>query len=197
MFSLPHKPRTAPVPHELDNERVLVHACLRGDASAWRQLYDQHFPMVDRLARSIGVHEAEADDLCQEIFVLVHKHLGRFRGDAKLGTWIYRLTVRESIRFAKRRRLRRAMANVFIRERALGVGGAWWDNAAGRQRYLYQLLSRLSPERRMALVLFEVEGLEVPQIANLMGCKPNTVWTRIHRARNDLEKLVEEERLED
>ncbi|MDX2021368.1 MAG: RNA polymerase sigma factor [Deltaproteobacteria bacterium] len=187
-----HTPR--PKSTDVNAEQALVRSCLAGDPLAWRQLYDYHFPMIDRLARTVGVHEAEADDLCQEIFVLLHKYLKHFRGDARLSTWIYRLTVRESIRFAKRRRLRRALTDVFVRERtALQTGGPWWENAPSRQRYLQQILGRLSPDRRMALTLFEIEGMEVNDIANVMGCKPNTVWTRIHRARQDLEKMCKED----
>ena len=192
--SLSHLP---PGANDADAERALVQACLTGDTAAWKQLYDKHFDMVSRLARSIGVHEAEADDLCQEIFVLVHRHLAKFRGEARLSTWIYKLTVRESIRFAKRRRWRKTMTDLFARERPhQSASSAWWEQPLSRQRYLQQLLARLSPERRMALVLFEVEGMDVGAIARLMNCKDNTVWTRIHRGRADLEKIMKEESFE-
>src|SRR5262245_31201180 len=50
-------------------ERELVQRCLDGDAAAWRALYDRHFAHVDRLVHALGIRDAEADDLCQEIFV--------------------------------------------------------------------------------------------------------------------------------
>ncbi len=185
-------PTQRPPADRAEDDVALARRCVAGDKVAWRALYDAHFRAVDRLIRALGIGEAEADDLCQEIFVIVFRHLRTFRGDARLSTWIHRLTVREAIRFAKRRRLRARLADLFYRQTELPLPADWSETDAGRRQYLQQLLARLSPERRMALVLHEVEGLSVGEIAEVCGCAENTVWTRIHRARADLEKLAQE-----
>lgn len=173
-------------------EREMVKRCVEGDMSAWRALYDRHFPDVERLVRSLGILDAEADDICQEIFVIIYRNLARFRGEARLSTWIYRLATREAIRFARRRRLLRGLSELFARDRREAMPSDWSESEAGRRHYLRQLLDRLPPERRLALVLYEIEGLPVSEIARISDCAENTVWTRLHRARTELEKLAKE-----
>jgi RNA polymerase sigma-70 factor (ECF subfamily) len=176
-------------PPDNETERDLVRRCVAGDAAAWRALYDQHFPRIERLVSVLGIADAEADDLCQEIFLLIYRYLPRFRGEARLSTWIHRLATREAIRHAKKRRLRRMLAELFARERRETNRPEWSDGAAGRKRYLAELLSRLSPARRLALVLYEIEGMAVSDIARISDCAESTIWTRLHRARGDLEKI--------
>jgi RNA polymerase sigma-70 factor (ECF subfamily) len=173
-------------------ERDLVRQCLACDALAWRTLYDRHHGKVARLVHALGIVDGEADDLCQEIFLIVYRHLRSFRGDARLATWIHRLATREAFRHAKRKRTRRALLEMLSRAERPAVPRDWAENEAARRRYLNQLLARLPPERRLALVMFEIEGRPVDEIAEVCGCAVNTVWTRIHRARTQLEKLVKE-----
>ena len=173
-------------------EREMVRRCVEGDTQAWRTLYDRHFPDVERLVASLGIVDAEADDVCQEIFVIIYKNLARFRGEARLSTWIYRLATREAIRFARRRRLVRGLSELFAREKRSATPPDWSESEAGRRHYLRQLLDRLPPERRLALVLYEIEGVPVNEIARISDCAENTVWTRLHRARTELEKIAKE-----
>jgi RNA polymerase sigma-70 factor, ECF subfamily len=183
-----------PPPGELSAaaEQELVRRCLASDAPAWRELYDRHFGKVARLVRALGIVDGEADDLSQEIFLIVYRHLGSFRGEARLSTWIHRLATREAIRYAKRRRMKRALLDMLRRTEHPALPRDWSENQASRRQYLNQLLSRLSPERRLALVLFEIEGRPVEEIAEACGCAVNTVWTRIHRARTQLEEIARE-----
>ena len=173
-------------------ELELVRRCLDRDAAAWRTLYDRHFARVARLVRALGVVDGEADEICQEVFLIVYRHLRSFRGEARLATWIHRLATREAIRHAKRRRVKRALLDLLKRTEQPALPRDWAENEAARRQYLNQLLGRLPPERRLALVLFEIEGRPVEEIAETCGCAVNTVWTRIHRARNQLELMAKE-----
>jgi RNA polymerase sigma-70 factor (ECF subfamily) len=173
-------------------ELELVRRCLQRDSAAWRILYERHFGKVARLVHAVGIADGEADDLCQEIFLIVYRHLHSFRGESRLSTWIHRLSAREAIRHAKRRRVKRALLDMWKRALAPSLPRDWAENAAARRQYMMQLLARLAPERRMALVLFEIEGRPVQEIAELCGCAVNTVWTRIHRARAQLEEMARE-----
>ena len=174
------------------DEQELVRRCLASDPVAWRTLYDRHFGKVARLVRALGIVDGEADDLGQEIFLIVYRHLNSFRGEARLSTWIHRLATREAIRYAKRRRMKRALLELLRRAEQPALPRDWSESQAARRQYLNQLLSRLSPERRLALVLFEIEGRPVEEIAEACGCAVNTVWTRIHRARTQLEQIAKE-----
>ena len=177
-------------------EQALVRRCLERDAVAWRALYDRHFGKVARLVHALGIVDSDADDLLQEIFILVYRHLGTFRGEARLSTWIHRLATREAIRQAKRRRLRRALVDLWRRALIPPLPRDWAENGVARRQYMNQLLGRLPPERRLALVLFEIEGRPVHEIAELCGCAINTIWTRIHRARTQLEAMAREGQVE-
>jgi RNA polymerase sigma-70 factor, ECF subfamily len=174
------------------DEQELVRRCLLRDGLAWRTLYERHFGKVARLVSALGIVNGEGDDLCQEIFLIVYRHLGSFRGESRLRTWIHRLATREAIRYAKRRRLKRALIDMWRRALAPSLPRDWAENEAARRQFMTQLLSRLPPERRLALVLFEIEGRPVQEIAELCGCAVNTVWTRIHRARQQLEIMAKE-----
>ena len=183
-----------PVTPDAPTDEQLAAGCIAGDESAWHALYQRHFPAVERVVHALGIRDADADDLCQEIFILVHKDLRGFRGDARLSTWIYRVATREGIRFARRRRRRRLLLDLFARERRAALPPDWSESDAGRRHYLRQLLDRLPPERRLVLVLFEIEGMPAPAIAQIAGCAEKTVWTRLHRARRALEQVARQGR---
>jgi RNA polymerase sigma-70 factor (ECF subfamily) len=185
-----HNPGPAP-DHSAAAERELVRRCVEHDPLAWRTLYDRHFGRVAELVRALGIAGGESDDLCQEIFLIVYRHLRTFRGEARLSTWIHRLATREAFRYARRGRMRRAFAQLLARERVT-LPHDWAESEGARRQYLSQLLGRLPPERRLALVLFEIEGRSVDEIAEVCGCAVNTVWTRIHRARVQLEGIAKE-----
>jgi RNA polymerase sigma-70 factor (ECF subfamily) len=194
MLSIVRTRSSAPLSDEqaASAERELVRRCLAQDAAAWRALYDRHFTKVLRLVHALGIADGEADDLCQEIFLIIYRHLRSFRGEARLGTWIHRLATREAFRHVKRGRMRRALVSLLAREQPPPVPRDWAENEAARRQYLGHLLGRLPPERRLALVLFEIDGRSVEEIADICGCAVNTVWTRIHRARVQLEQIAKE-----
>jgi RNA polymerase sigma-70 factor (ECF subfamily) len=175
------------------SERELVARCLAGDAQAWRLFYCRHFRAVAQLVQRHADPEAGAnsdrDDLCQEIFFMVFRHLRSFRGDGRLRAWIQRLAAREAIRAGKRLRWRRTLRARVLPPRRAPVILAAEDEVTGRQ-YVRELLARLPSERRRALVLFEIEGRPVEEVAALCGCAVNTVWTRIHRARAQLKQIA-------
>jgi RNA polymerase sigma-70 factor (ECF subfamily) len=170
-------------------ERELVRRCLARDKDAWRLLYDRYITQVAGLVQRHGGAEAEADDLCQEIFLIVFRHLASFRGEGRLRAWIERLAAREAIRSAKRLTMRRARGD-WLTDLTGRPPPADSDSVAARRRYVSELLARLPPDRQRALVLFEIEGRPVGEIAALCGCAVNTVWTRIHRARAQLKEIA-------
>jgi RNA polymerase sigma-70 factor (ECF subfamily) len=186
---------TAPPPPEAAAaaEHELVRRCLARDPAAWRALYEAHHARVARLVGALGILDGEAADLCQEIFLIVYRHLRGYRGEARLSTWIHRLATREAIRHARRGRARRALVRLLSREAPPPTPRDFAENAAARRQYLQRMLSRLAPERRLALVLFEIEGRPVEEIAEVCDCAVNTVWTRIHRGRAQLEALARQE----
>ena len=170
-----------------------VERCRSGDPVAWRHLYDEHFPMVFRLAIRLGASEREAADISQEVFLRAWKGLHTFRGEAQFRTWLYRITFNETSRFAKKAGLRRklsAVLQLFGAEPAPPAPGP--DRQAERSEafaHLQLILGRLKPKQRSVFVLYEIEELSLEEIADLLGCPLETVRSRLRLARADFDRL--------
>ena len=176
------------------SDRELVHLCVAGDPSGWRLLYDRYVGQVIRFVSALGVAVEERDDAVQEVFVAVYRSLPGFRGESQLSTWIYRIAARHVAKLASRRRFRDMLSSVLWRELKDDADA----NQAGQEslersselEMLDRMLQRLSAKKRTALVLCEIEGLPVEQVAEIVGCPVNTVWSRLHHARAELTRLA-------
>ncbi len=163
----------------------LVARCRRGDSTAWRGLYDRYAPIVHRFLSAFGVPREEREDACQEVFVAVYRSLSRFRGEARLSTWIYRIAARHAGRIARRRRVRGLLSTLLVREPAPPPAPDPSERSE-RLQILDEMIGKLSPKKRLVLVLFEIEGVPIEEIAKIADCPENTAWSRLHYARAEL-----------
>lgn len=173
------------------SEADWVGRCRAGDLAAWRWLYERHFPRVCRLALRLGTPEREAADVCQEVFLRVWRGLGRFRAEAQFSTWLYRITLNEVARAGRARGVRQALAALVGREPE-PPSAPRPDEAAERvqaRRELAAVLDRLRPKHRAVFVLYELEELSIEEIAEVLGCGPETAKSRLKRARAEFERL--------
>jgi RNA polymerase sigma-70 factor, ECF subfamily len=176
-------------PSQAAEDQALVERCRNGDVTAWRALYDRYSQPVFRFVSSMGVPPEEREDAAQDIFVAVYRGLKQFRGEAQLSTWIYRIAARHASHLGRRRRMR-SFLSILPWHEPEPVPQPDAAEKASDLRLLDRLLDKLSPKKRMVLVLFEIEGLGVNEIASLMGCPPNTVWSRLRHARAELTKAA-------
>jgi RNA polymerase sigma-70 factor (ECF subfamily) len=151
-------------------------------------LYRAHAPTVARWSAHLGGPSADLDDLVHEIFLVAGRRMSEFRGQAKVTTWLYRITERV---VAARRRSERAR-RWLRRTRRADVESALCspppspvEDLHRRQsrEMVYRLLDRLPEKYRNVLILFELEGLSGEEIAQLTGRKLATIWVHLHRAR--------------
>jgi RNA polymerase sigma-70 factor, ECF subfamily len=163
----------------------LVGRCRRGDGAAWRGLYDRYAPIVHRFLSAFGVPAEDREDACQEVFVAVYRSLARFRGEARLSTWIYRIAARHAGRIARRRRVRGLLSTLLVREPPPPPTPDPSERSE-RLQILDEMISKLSPKKRLVLVLFEIEGVPIEEVAKIAGCPENTAWSRLHYARAEL-----------
>jgi RNA polymerase sigma-70 factor (ECF subfamily) len=179
-----------PVPRgAVPSDGELVARCRRGDHAAWRMLHDRHASTVYRFLSALGVPPEDREDACQDVFIAVYRSLDRFRGAARLSTWIYRIAARGAGRAMRRRKMRALLSTLLQREPAPPPDPDPSERSA-RLAVLDELLKRLTPKKRLVLVLFEIEELPVDEIAKIAGCPENTVWSRLHHARTDLARLA-------
>lgn len=159
----------------------------RPDAE-FRALYEEWFEEVSRWIRALGGPQADCDDIVQEVFLVVRRRLRDFDGANPAG-WLYRIAQRQVKDFRRRVWLKHIFTGRRLPEpESLAHEGA--DPAAAleqkeSERILYGILARIPEERRVAFVLFEIEGLSGDEIARIQGVPTNTVWTRLHSARRD------------
>jgi len=181
--------RAVPLASSPIADMEIVARCRRGDGHAWRTLYDRYAPVVYRFLSAFGVPIEDREDACQEVFVAVYRSLGRFRGDARLSTWIYRIAARHSSRTARRRRVRSLLATLLVREPAPPPAPDPSERSE-RLQLLDELVSKLSAKKRLVLVLFEIEGVPIEEVAKIAGCPENTAWSRLHYARAELTAMA-------
>jgi len=182
----PGASRSFPLATVSDTE--LVSRCRNGDKAAWRLLFERHAPTVYRFLTALGVPPSDREDACQEVFLAIYKSLGRFRGESQLSTWIYRIAARGAGRAMERQRLRNVLAAVLLREPEAPLIDP--SEQADRMRLFQKMLERLSPKKRLVFVLFEVEGIPIEEIADIVGCPANTAWSRLHHARREIAKMA-------
>lgn len=173
------------------SDQELVARCCAGDRSAWRVLYERYAALVFRFLSALGVRDPEREDACQDVFLAVYRSLPSFRGEAQLSTWIYRITARTTGKLIQKRKLRTALATTLTQEPAPSLADP--TEQAARALLLDRMLDRLNPKKRLVLVLFELEGVPVEEIARIADCPTNTVWSRLHHARLDLTKMAARE----
>jgi RNA polymerase sigma-70 factor (ECF subfamily) len=167
----------------------IITRCRAGDTAAWRLLFERYSPVVHRFLAAFGVPTEEREDACQEVFVAVFRSLRRFRGEARLSTWIYRIAARHATRAGRRRRVRSMLATLLVREPP-PPAIADPSERSDRLRLLDELVAKLSPKKRLVLVLFEIEGIPIAEVARIAGCPENTAWSRLHYARAELTAMA-------
>jgi RNA polymerase sigma-70 factor (ECF subfamily) len=149
------------------------------------------------LYRVLG-DRAELDDLVQEVFVIAFRGMARFRGESKLSTWLYRICVNVALGRlrAKTRRPPPILTAEPVRaedEKPTDDGSP--EKALERREDIarvYRALEQLSPKKRVVLVLHEIQGLDIREIAEIVSAPLITVRTRLHYARKEFYRLIGE-----
>jgi RNA polymerase sigma-70 factor (ECF subfamily) len=135
---------------------------------------------------------AAAEDVAQEVFLRAHRAIGDFRGEAKLSTWLYAIASRLCLS-----RLgagpRRGTAGEETLARLADAGADPSDEAerSEREAALHRAIAELADDRRIVVVLCDLEGLSYDEIAATLGVPVGTVRSRLHRARLDLKDKLE------
>jgi RNA polymerase sigma-70 factor (ECF subfamily) len=180
------------------DEADLIERCRAHERAAHDELYHRFRRQVAaNLYRVLG-DRTDLDDLVQEVFVIAFRGLERFRGDARLSTWLYRICVNVAlgkIRSRKRRPppigvadLDMAHTDESMTERPETPQQSL-ERRQDREK-VYAALEHLAPKKRIVLYLHEIEGLDLKEIAYLVDSNPVTVRTRLFYARREFYKII-------
>ena len=186
-------------------EGELVALARAGHAEAVRRIVQTHNRKLYRVARAVLHDDSEAEDVVQETYVRALSNLDRFRGDSSLATWLTRIAVNEALGRLRRRRPKvelDALDTAQERDRMQVIpfpgtrGEGDPEQAAARQeirRLLERAIDQLAEPFRIVFVLRDIEELSVEETAEQLGLRPETVRTRLHRARTQLRKTLDSE----
>jgi RNA polymerase sigma-70 factor (ECF subfamily) len=156
------------------------------------KIFREHGPFVWRAIRRLGVAPSDVDDAVQEVFVVVHRKLGEYEGRSQMRTWLYGIAVRVA---AAQRRRSHARHEVVTEEPIMpsDVSSSDPEGAAAEREALVLLdraLDELDDDKRAVFVLYEVEGLEMPEVAEALACPVQTAYSRLHAARKEVERSM-------
>ncbi len=148
-----------------------------------RSLVREHAEYVWRALRHLGVSEANVEDASQDVFVVVHRRLGDFRGDSSIKTWIYGICVRVASEYRRRARVIREVPEA--EPPALAEPARQDAQLETRQSLerLARILDQLDDEKRAVFVLYELEELTMTDVAKAVDCPLQTAYSRLHAAR--------------
>jgi RNA polymerase sigma-70 factor (ECF subfamily) len=175
-------------------DESVIRRCVAGEDAAWRDLHRALYPAAVSFLRQMGVQPAELDDVCQDVFVQVFRYLGRFQRRSQLTTWLYKICLSQASRLRRKQKVVQALGSLFGAREAEAVQASVDLSEEELARRTQAALAQLSPSHREVFVLYELQGLTGEQIAEVVDCPVPTVWTRLHYARAEFRRAIEDGR---
>ena len=147
------------------------------------ELYHAHFDFVWRSARRLGVADGAVDDVVQEVFLVAHRRIASFEGRSSPKSWLFGILVRVASDHRRRQRRKGGLAPLPEALPDESRSPAKLTAERERVRLLHRLLDSLDEDKRAVFVLAELEQMTAPEIAEALGVKLNTVYSRLRAAR--------------
>jgi RNA polymerase sigma-70 factor, ECF subfamily len=151
---------------------------------AFAAVFAEQSRFVWRLLVRLGVHERDAADISQEVFVVVHRRLPEFDRDrSSLRSWVYGICVRAASDYRRRSPSRRETSDESLAH--LGVDGTQARELEARRAWtkLARVLDGMDADKRQVFVLYELEAVPMHEIAAILECPVQTAYSRLHAAR--------------
>jgi RNA polymerase sigma-70 factor (ECF subfamily) len=176
-------------------EHELIERCRQGDETAFREMVDQYKGLVFGLTARSVPNRARAEELAQDVFLKVHRGLPYFRGESKLSTWIYRITI--NVRSQERPDLAATSLDAVDeggdRPRLQpGADDRAFNDLALKDR-LDKAIQRLPIPYQVLVNGHYMKGMRYEDLADALNIPMGTVKTHLHRAKRQLRRLLETE----
>jgi RNA polymerase sigma-70 factor (ECF subfamily) len=183
------------------DEEQLIQTIQTGDERAFKQLVEKYQLLVVNTCKSFVHNMHDAEDISQDVFIEVFNSAHKFRGESKLSTWIYRITVNKSLNFIrdhKKQSLFQSIGNtLFGTSRSLDLRSNSYADRPDlqaenneRKANLYQAIDALPERQRIAFNLNKFEDLSYREIAEVMQLSVSSVESLMHRAKLNLQKSL-------
>jgi RNA polymerase sigma-70 factor (ECF subfamily) len=183
------------------DELELIERLKQGDEAAFRTLVERYQDLVYNTALGVVQNDTDAEDVAQEVFIQVYRSIGSFKSEAKLSTWIYRITTTRALDLLRARKSKKRfglLKRLWETPEESPVENIQDFNHPGvsleRKEQAAQLMAAIAqlPEnQKVAFVLHKLEGLSYLEIAEVMGNTLPAIESLMHRARLNLRKILE------
>ncbi|MBV6432502.1 MAG: ECF RNA polymerase sigma-E factor [Bryobacteraceae bacterium] len=192
------RPR-AKVDNRYSDEALLVKRVQARDELAFREIVERYQAKVYSIIYGILRNRNDAEDIAQQVFAKVYFSIGNFDSRSSLLTWIYKITVNECYDYLRKKRVRKLVYESDFSEedsRKMENSDSVTDNrpavdsALARHDLIVKLLDKISEEDRRLILLKEVEGHSVEELAEMTGMNENTIKVKLFRARQKLLKAA-------
>ncbi len=181
-------------------EELLIQQLREGNSSAYNDLVKQFADKVFNTSISILQNTEDAEDITQEVFIEVFRSIHNFKGESKLSTWIYRITVIKALEFLRKKKRKKRFAivqSLFGMESVLPETdmphfyhpGVQLENKE-RSAILFAAIDQLAENQKTAYILNKVEGLSYDEVAEVMKTSVSSVESLLFRAKQNLQKLL-------
>ena len=182
------------------NEWNLIERLKKGDEAAFKEIVESSQGLVYNTAIGIVQNPEDAEDVAQEVFVQLYESIRSFKGESKLSTWLYRITVSKAMDHLRKKKRKKRFAYV---QSLFGANdqliydppdfvhpGVSLDNKE-KAKELFKAIDQLPPKQKIAFTLNRIEGLNYQEISEIMKLTVASVESLLHRARKNLRKNLE------
>ena len=188
------------VDYQNTQEGALVRRAQAGDEAAFREIVEHYQSKVFSIIHGIVRQRNDVEDIAQHVFTKVYFSIRNFDFRSSLITWIYKITVNECFDYLRKKKVRKLVYESDLSEdevrRVENTEPSVdrqprADETLARRDYVTKLMTRVSEEERMLLMLKEVEGHSVEELAQMTGMNENTIKVKLFRARQKLVKAAQ------
>ena len=170
----------------LDDDFSLIKQFIDGDESVFSELLKRHKEKVRNIIYLTLSNTDGVDDIAQEVFITVYRHLKSFRFESQFTTWLYRITINKCKDHLRKKNIR----SIFLPLKDEEPVFESINEDTDIKHIVRNAIATLPDKLRIPLVLKDLEGFSYQEIADTMECEIGTVKSRIFRAREALKKIL-------
>lgn len=149
-----------------------------------REIFQGHADFVLRLVRRLGVRPSDVEDVAQEVFVIVHRRLADLQAGVPVRSWLFGISRRVVANYRRQLQRRQELPSQQLEDVAVACDQVAQLQSSRDRARLEHALGRLDSDKREVFVLFELEGMDMKDVADMIGCPLNTAYSRLYAARN-------------
>jgi RNA polymerase sigma-70 factor, ECF subfamily len=188
------------VDHRTSEEAILVRRVQGKDEMAFKEIVERYQSKVFSIIYGILRNHNDAEDIAQQVFAKIYFSIGNFDFRSSLLTWIYKITVNECYDYLRKKRVRKLVyesdfseddSTMMETSQTAMDHTAPVDETLEQRDLLLKLLSKISEEDRSLMLLKEVEGHSVEELAEMTGMNENTIKVKLFRTRQKLVKAAQ------